>query len=288
MRVPVSTDPRKRCGCSLNQPLRAVLFGEREFNVFVRKDGANFDVSAEGADVIPQRSKFDFGALFKPGYFALFDLHRERKSSLGHLAIFAQFIERHAFKNGVGALPGASATGLGHQLVGDAVVREGSACHNVLSCLPNAGSSLRSLLQRAQVFAVKFIRFLDELLVKAAPSMFVATNEQDGGTFGIEGKKCAESQMLVMRGAQFLHVGICRSFDSIDIRPSEDRAFFPEKIHGYVERFPLFPREGLHPIPKLQRRADFVSHIDSMRCTSYVVKLIFLVEDKELNQGAAR
>jgi hypothetical protein len=25
-----------------------------------------------------------------------------------------------------------------------------------------------------------------------------------------------------------------------------------------------------------------------MRCTSYVVKLIFLVEDKELNQGAAR
>jgi len=288
MRFPVSTDPVKRRRCSLNQSFSVALFGQCKLNVFVRKDGANFDVSAKGTDVIPQRSEFYFGALFKPGYFALFDLHRERKSSLGHLAIFAQFIERHAFKNGVGALLGASATGLGHQLVSDAVVREGSACHNVLSRLPIAGGNLRSLPERVQVQAVQFIRLLDELLVKAAPPMFVATDEQDGRSFGIEGKKCAERQMLVMRGAQFLHVGKCRSFDGIDIRPSENRPLFPEKMYGYVERFPLFPREGLHPIPKLRRRADFVSHVDSMRCTSYDVKLIFLVEAKELNQGAAR
>ena len=284
MRVPDSTGPSKRRRCASNQSFRAVLFGEREFNVFVRKDGANFDVSAKGADVIPQRSEFDFGALFKPGYFALFDLHRERKSSLSHFAILAQFIERHAFKNGVGALLGASAAGLGHQLVGDAVVREGSACHSVLSCLLGAGDNLFSLLQRVQVFAVQFIRFLDELLVKTSPSMFVATNEQDGCTFGIEGKECAERQMRVMRSAQFLHVGECRSFDSIDIRPSENRPLFPEKMYGYVERFPLFPREGLHPFPKLRRRADFVSHISSMRCTSYDVKLIYSGIAKKVNQ----
>jgi hypothetical protein len=115
--------------------------------------------------------------------------------------------------------------------------------------------------------------------------MFVATDEQDGCTFGIEGKECSQRQMLVMRGAQFLHVGKCRSFDSIDIRPSENRAFFPEKMYGYIERFPLFTRDGLHPFPKLRRRADFVSHIDSMRCTSYDVKLILSAKEKELNQG---
>jgi hypothetical protein len=118
--------------------------------------------------------------------------------------------------------------------------------------------------------------------------MFVATNEQDGRSFGIEGKECAERQMLVMRGAQFLHVGKCRSFDSIDIRPSENRPLFPEKMYGYVKRFPLFPREGLHPLPKLRRRADFVSHVDSMRCTSYDVKLILSVKVEEINPGAAR
>ena len=132
--------------------------------------------------------------------------------------------------------------------------------------------------------ALKFIRFLDELLVKAASPVFVATNEQDGRTFGIEGKECVERQMLVMRGAQFLHVGKCRSFDSIDIRPSEDRSLFPEKMYGYIERFPLFPREDLHPFPKLRSRADFVSHVDSMRRTSYDVKLIFSAKAEEINR----
>jgi hypothetical protein len=44
----------------------------------------------------------------------------------------------------------------------------------------------------------------------------------------------------------------------------------------------------LHPFPKLWRRADFVSHVDSMRCTSYDVKLIFFTEAEEINQGETR
>jgi hypothetical protein len=48
-------------GCALRLSLGSALFGEREFNVFVREDGANFDVSAKGADVFTQCSEFDFG-----------------------------------------------------------------------------------------------------------------------------------------------------------------------------------------------------------------------------------
>jgi len=284
MRIPVSTDTGKQRRCALSQSFKAALFGERKLNVFVRKDGANFDVSAEGADVIPQRSELDFGALFKPRNFALLDLHRESKFSLSHLAILAQFIERHAFKNGVGALPGAGAAGLGHQLISDAVIRESSACHNVLSRLPNAGGNLRSLPERAQVFAVKFVRVFDELLIKAATPVLVAANKQNSGTLGIECEERAQRQMLVVRGAQFLHIGKRRAFDGIDIRPRKNRPLFPQKIDGYVERFPLFPSKRQHPFPKLRRRADFVGHVSSMRCTSYDVKLIYSGTAKEVNQ----
>ena len=284
MRVPVTTEPRQRRRCALNLSFRGALFGERKLNVFVRKDGANFDVSAEGTNVIPQRSEFDFGALFKSGYFALLDLHRESKFSLSHLAILAQFIERHAFKNGVGTLFGASAAGLGHQLVSDAVIRESSASHNVLSRLPNTGGNLRSLPERAQVFAVKFVRFPDELLVKAATPVLVAANEQNSGTLGIECEERAQRQMLVVRGAQFLHVGKRRAFDGIDIRPRENRPLFPQKIDGYVERFPLFPSKRQHPFPKFRRRADLVGHVSSMRCTSYDVKLICFGATVKVNQ----
>ena len=93
-------------------------------------------------------------------------------------------------------LPGAGAAGLGHQLISDAVIRESSACHNVLSRLPNAGGNLRSLPERAQVFAVKFIRFLDELLVKAATPVFVAANEQNSGTLGIECEERSELSLI--------------------------------------------------------------------------------------------
>jgi len=284
MRVLVATTQHKQRDWALSHSFEAALFGERKFDVFVRKDGADFDVPAKGADVAPQRSELDFGALFKSGDFALFDLHCERKFPLGHLAILAQFVERHAFENRIGTLPSASATGLGHQLVGDAVVRESSACHNVLSRLPNAGGNLRSLPERAQVFAVKFVRFPDELLVKAAPPMFVAANEQNSGTLGIECEERAQRQMLVVRGAQFLHVGKCRAFDCIDIRPRKNRPLFPQKIDGYVERFPLFPSKRQHPFPKLRRCADFVGHVSSMRCTSYDVKLIYSSATEKVNQ----
>jgi len=211
VRFPILTQAR--------QPFRPMLFGEREFHVFVWEDGADFDVPAKRTHVVPQCPKFHFGTLFEPGDFALLYLHGERKFSLGNLAVLAQFIERHAFKNGVGALFGAGAASRSHQLVGDAVVRESLVCHSVLS-------RLRSLLQGSQVFAVEFIGFANQLLVKATLPMLVTTDEQDGGTFGIESKECAKRQMLVMRGAQFLHVGKCRSLDGIDIRPSEhwDRA----------------------------------------------------------------
>jgi len=36
----------------LSQSFRAALFSERDFNIFVWKDGTNFDVLAKGADVI--------------------------------------------------------------------------------------------------------------------------------------------------------------------------------------------------------------------------------------------
>jgi hypothetical protein len=94
--------------------------------------------------------------------------------------------------------------------------------------------------------------------------------------------------MCVVRGAQFLHVGKCRSFDGINLGPSEDWALFPEKVYGCIERFPLFTREGLHPIPKLRRCADFVSYVDIMRCTAYDVKLIFSIFVEKMNQGVLR
>src|ERR1039457_3858611 len=104
-------------GCALRQSSRSVLFRERELNVFVWEDGANFYVSAKGADVITQCSEFDFGALFEAGNFALLDLHGEREFSLSHFTVLTQFIKCHAIENGVGALFGADAAGLGHQLV---------------------------------------------------------------------------------------------------------------------------------------------------------------------------
>lgn len=70
------------CGCALSRLFRAALFGERDFNVFVREDGANFDVSAQGADVVTQCSKFDFGAFFETRNFALLHLHGKRNFSL--------------------------------------------------------------------------------------------------------------------------------------------------------------------------------------------------------------
>jgi|GEM_PF-1105409 hypothetical protein len=253
----------------------AALFREREFDVFVWEDGANFDMSAEGADVVTQCSEFDLGAFFEAGNFALLHLHGEREFSLGHLTVLTQFIERHAFENGVGALFCAGAAGRGHQLVGDAVVGESLVCHNFLSRAVDAG--WRLLFQCAQMFTVEFIGFANQLLVKAAPSMFIATDKQDGGTLGIESKECAKRQMFVVRGSQFLHVGKCRSFNGIDIRPSEDRTFFLEKVYGCIEGLPFFRRKGLHPFPKLRRRANLVSHKIIMRCNSYNVKLIFPV-----------
>ena len=107
---------------------RSALFGECEFDFLIREDGANFDVPAQGADIVPQRSEFDFSALFEAGDFALLHLHGERNFSLRHLAVPAQFVERHAFENGVGALLCTSAASLGHQLVSNAVVGEDLVC----------------------------------------------------------------------------------------------------------------------------------------------------------------
>ena len=271
-------------GIGSNRSFRAALFSQRDFNVFVREDGANFDVSAQSADVITQCSQFDFGAFFEARNFALLHLHDKRELSLRHLTVLTQFIERHAFENGVGALLGTDAAGLSHQLVSDAVVGESLVCHSVLSPPPDK-AALRLFLQRAQVFAVKFIGFANQLLVKAALSMFVAANEQDGGTSGVEGKKCAKCQMLVVRGAQLLHVGECRSPDRIDIRPSKHRASFPEKVYGCIEGFAFFPREGLHPVPKLRRGANLVWHVFIMRCSSYYVKLIRSFVTASCDQG---
>ena len=264
-------------GGVLSQSFRAALFSERDFNVFVREDGTNFDVSAQGADIIAQCSKFDFGAFFEAGNFALLHLHGKRELSLSHFTVLTQLIERHAFENGIGALFSAGATGFGHQLIRDVVVGEGSVCHSVLSRLPDAEAGLRLLLQCAQVFEVKFIGFANQFPVKAASPMFVATDQQDSGTCGIEGEECAKRQMLVVRSAQFLHVGKRRSLHGIDVRPGEYRASFLEKVYRCIERFPFFPREGLHPFPKLRRGANLVSHEDIMRCDSYNVKLIFSV-----------
>lgn len=276
MRLPASLQAYRDFSARAFQPgLAAALFRERKFNVFVWKDGANFDVSAEGADVVTQCSKFDFGAFFEAGNFALLHLHGERNFPLGHLAVLTQLIERHAFENGVSALFCAGTAGRSHQLVGDAVVGEGLVCHSVLSRVANAG--WRLLFQYAQVFTVEFIGFANQLLVKAAPPMFIATDEQDGGPLGIESKECAKCQMFVVRGTQFLHVGKCRSLDGVNIRPSQNRAFFPEKIYGRIERFPFFQRKGLQPFPKLRSRANLVSHNLIMRCGAYNVKLILSV-----------
>jgi len=127
------------------------------------------------------------------------------------------------------------------------------------------------------VFTVEFIGFANQFLVKAAPSMLITTDEKNGGALRIESKECAKRQMFVVRGTQFLHVGKCRSLDGVHIRPSQDRALFPEKIYGRIERFPFFQRKGLHPFPKLRSRANLVSHNLIMRCGSYNVKLIFSV-----------
>jgi hypothetical protein len=287
MRLPASLQACRDFSARVSRPeLAAALFGERKFNVFVWKDGANFDVSAEGADVVTQCSEFDFGAFFETGNFALLHFHGERKFSLGHFAVLTQFVERHAFENGVSALFCAGAAGRSHQLVGDAVVGESLVCHSVLSRVVDAG--WRLLFQCAQVFTVEFIGFANQLLVKAAPSMFIATDEQDGGTLGIESKERAKCQMFVVRGAQFLHIGERRALDGVYIRPSQDRAFFPEKIYGCIERFPFFRRKGLHPFPKLRSRANLVSHRIIMRCGAYNVKLIFSVASPSKRKAVTR
>ncbi len=248
MRLPASLQACRDFSARACQPgLAAALFGERKFNVLVWKDGANFDVSAEGANVITQSSKSDFGALFETGNFALLNLHGECKFSLGHLAVLTQFVERHAFENGVSSLFCAGAAGRSHQLIGDAVVGDGLACHSVLSRVVDTG--LRLLFQCVQVFTVEFIGFANQLLVKAAPSMFIATDEQNSGPLGIESKERAKCQMFVVRGTQFLHIGERRALDGVNIRPSQDRAYFPEKIYGRIERFPFIQRKRLHPFP---------------------------------------
>jgi hypothetical protein len=60
-------------------------------------------------------------------------LFRGRGFVVRHLARLAQFIERHALEDGSAALLCTSTTGLAHQLVGDGVVGDRSACHSVLS-----------------------------------------------------------------------------------------------------------------------------------------------------------
>jgi len=52
------------------------------------------------------------------------------------------------------------------------------------------------LPERAQVFAVQFIRFLDELLVKAATPVLVAANEQNSGTLGSNAKNARSAKCL--------------------------------------------------------------------------------------------
>ena len=274
-------------GLGSNRPFRAALFSKRDLDVLVGEDGTNFDVSAQGADVIAQRSKFDFGTLFKSGNFALLHLHGKRELSLGHLTVLTQLIESHALENSVGALFGADAARPGHQLIGDAVVGESFVRHSVLSRLPHAKAGLRSFLQRPQMFPIKFVGLANQLFVKAAPSMFVAANEQDGGPSWIEGKECAKRQVLVVRGAQLLHVGERRSPHGIDIRPTEHRATFPEKVYGCIEGFPFLPRESQHPFPKLRRGANLIRHAFIMRCSSYYVKLIKSAATLSSGQEAA-
>jgi hypothetical protein len=259
------------------QLLPSALFRKRELDVFVREDSTNFDMTSKGADVISQRPEFDFGTLFQSGDFALLHLHGERNLSLSHLAVLTQFVKCHAFENRVGALFCSRATRLTHELVRDAVVGEGLVCHTVLSHVLDAGLGSGFPLQGPQVFAVKLVSLTDQLFVKAAPSVFVATDEQDGGALRIEGKERAQCQMFVMRGAQLFHVGKCRAFDRIDIGPSEDRTLFLEKVYGSIERLTFFPSEGLHPFPELRRGTNFVSHTSMMRCNLYEVKLIFFV-----------
>ncbi len=109
----------------LNKSFRAALFSQHDFNVFVREDGANLDVSSQGDYVITECSEFDLGSFFEAGNFALLHLHGKGELSLSHLSVFAQFVKRHAFENSVGALFSTGAAGLGHQLVRNAVVGEG-------------------------------------------------------------------------------------------------------------------------------------------------------------------
>ena len=117
MRLPASLQACRDFPARASRPeLAAALFGKRQFNVFVWKNGANFDVSAEGADVVTQCSKFDFGAFFEAGNFALLHLHGERKFSLSHLAVLTQFVERHAFEDGISALFCAGTTSYAQSL----------------------------------------------------------------------------------------------------------------------------------------------------------------------------
>jgi hypothetical protein len=76
---------------------------------------------------------------------------------LGHLTILTQFIEPHAFENGVSALFCAGAAGRTHKHIGDAIVRENLVCHSVLSRVVDAEKNLCSILQRVQVFPANFI-----------------------------------------------------------------------------------------------------------------------------------
>lgn len=59
-------------------------------------------------------------------------LFRRRRLFVRHLGRLVQFIERHTLENGTAALFCTSTTSLAHQLIGDGVVGDRSACHSVL------------------------------------------------------------------------------------------------------------------------------------------------------------
>jgi hypothetical protein len=66
----------------------------------------------------------------------------ERELPLRLLVVLTQFIERHAFENGVGTLLRTSAACRGHQFVHDSVVGDDSVRHSVSCRVLDAGSRL--------------------------------------------------------------------------------------------------------------------------------------------------